>query len=1197
MFRNSLCYLCWKNAVMMQVSAGAVGSLTHAAPELLNSRCNTPQSDVYAFGVLMYEIISGKEPFKGLSVTDLIRVKTTTHTADTLVLEPGDDAVYSAFAEVSISDFPVMTDVPLSCLGHNGCILSRKWVSLYVVLQIFHQCVASEPAERPTCKQLFKQLRTISVNCGLSSHNSTVHYQSIRVCPDSCSSPSKDMLGLSGAKAASLASVSSRYSRSPRSTDAASAAQLWAAQSGLNSEHGPYSQRRNMHWGTSSPGFQQTPLHMRSQMSPRTMSARSGWRSPSATSPHSPHTSHHGSPARSPRPDSHPFSYDYARPPTDEGPAYYSSIPRSNTPASMSGAMSPTHSERAMFMDTRRFEPARSGSVASSMHDTIRSLGPSTQADYGGTFERGNSLSARQRAHSTGVLSGSLHAGVPSPRVAYRQTHVYPTGAPAIASSEAVSPGGRAASASNSSRTLLGVRESVLEQQSVTSAMQGLSLHSRPNSADQYSDLHSAAAHHRRLTSGGLTSGGLSPSSGAAQYSPPGSQQLDVSVPGTALYNNGLFTEQAGGLSANEAGDETAPEDGDSSSDDSPRGNSRGGQRLTNDNSEMAATQAALGGLDSTDSFAGRRDLNLGSVDSFNLEMGNSSNLQRLMRDHNPPGKGAALAEPASGPSGGPSGTSLTLDDRRVVGTTIPEASATECTLDAIPSVSAIRRNSGVPANTRRQGALRWPAGYRGNGRGLPDGEVSGGGGTVDTNSASVAHGTSTITAQSSATVSLNLWGNNNSFQNSLMHDESPQGQVLAGAGDASLLSTDADAYPMQSIMESMRHMQSVAGNSSFMRRIAADQTAAERSTHPASLSDVQPALLISTSPANSGNAAPSGGAATGPDRTQSAQSMSNHSTTQSSGQGENTGNLDAPGWGRPAADASKQSGNDAQAAEPKPSLSASNLQPAPVPQLAGEISLQKLDKPIKIPSGAGLTSETHTTNVLSSSSISCGPVPMAGDRVGLSPASRPQSGGTHTMQFTSRTGSLSQTLSHNSLSSPQYMHTNVLHKPALAAGQPLPAMHRDLSPASLAHAPPTAGDSMSATRLSPDAVSLAASGHSQRPLTANMLQPASRAASVKMGSKPFGANRMDVQAWLQDVPDPADARVQPSPPTSPAAHHSRPRRHSLPVDQASREGSRSAGLGSGNPSLELKDAVAARQFERARQRLTAASAQRGSSR
>jgi eukaryotic-like serine/threonine-protein kinase len=87
----------------VQVSAGAVGSLTHAAPELLNSTRNTPQSDIYAFGVLMYELISGKEPFKGLPVSELIRLKTTTPTAETLVLEPADDPTYAAFVKVRVT--------------------------------------------------------------------------------------------------------------------------------------------------------------------------------------------------------------------------------------------------------------------------------------------------------------------------------------------------------------------------------------------------------------------------------------------------------------------------------------------------------------------------------------------------------------------------------------------------------------------------------------------------------------------------------------------------------------------------------------------------------------------------------------------------------------------------------------------------------------------------------------------------------------------------------------------------------------------------------------------------------------------------------------------------------------------------------------------------------------------------------------
>ena len=176
------------------------------------------------------------------------------------------------------------------------------------------------------------------------------------------------------------------------------------------------------------------------------------------------------------------------------------------------------------------------------------------------------------------------------------------------------------------------------------------------------------------------------------------------------------------------------------------------------------------------------------------------------------------LADAASGPSGGPSGASLTLDDaRRVAGTTIPEASVTEGTLDAMPSVSAIRRANASAASARRQGGLR-RAGFRGSGqRGLVDSD-SGMGGAQDDASC----GENWAHRQSSGTVSLNLWGNNNSLQNSLMYDDcSPQGQVLAGAGDASFNTDPEGSYPLQSIMDSMRHMQSMVGNSSFMPRLS----------------------------------------------------------------------------------------------------------------------------------------------------------------------------------------------------------------------------------------------------------------------------------------------------------------------------------------------------------------------------------------
>jgi serine/threonine protein kinase len=85
----------------LQAAERNVGSLTHAAPELLASNSsNTPQSDVYAFGILMYELITGKEPFKGCSPTDLIVIKTTKPTASTLTMEPAMDPVYNALYDV-----------------------------------------------------------------------------------------------------------------------------------------------------------------------------------------------------------------------------------------------------------------------------------------------------------------------------------------------------------------------------------------------------------------------------------------------------------------------------------------------------------------------------------------------------------------------------------------------------------------------------------------------------------------------------------------------------------------------------------------------------------------------------------------------------------------------------------------------------------------------------------------------------------------------------------------------------------------------------------------------------------------------------------------------------------------------------------------------------------------------------------------
>lgn len=107
----------------VQIMEGAVGSLTHAAPELLDSRGNTTQSDIYAFGVLMYEVISGKEPFKDCSVHDLIQAKTTTPTAKLLPMDPAEDPIHAAFAQVPAHNTPLPSFPCLRCQISPPCAL------------------------------------------------------------------------------------------------------------------------------------------------------------------------------------------------------------------------------------------------------------------------------------------------------------------------------------------------------------------------------------------------------------------------------------------------------------------------------------------------------------------------------------------------------------------------------------------------------------------------------------------------------------------------------------------------------------------------------------------------------------------------------------------------------------------------------------------------------------------------------------------------------------------------------------------------------------------------------------------------------------------------------------------------------------------------------------------------------------------
>gem|GEM_PF-4526970 len=53
--------------------AGIVGTLAYMAPEIIQGATPGPQSDLYALGVLLYELLSGEQPFKGTDVSNLLK--------------------------------------------------------------------------------------------------------------------------------------------------------------------------------------------------------------------------------------------------------------------------------------------------------------------------------------------------------------------------------------------------------------------------------------------------------------------------------------------------------------------------------------------------------------------------------------------------------------------------------------------------------------------------------------------------------------------------------------------------------------------------------------------------------------------------------------------------------------------------------------------------------------------------------------------------------------------------------------------------------------------------------------------------------------------------------------------------------------------------------------------------------------------
>ena len=54
------------------VSSAPVGTLAYMAPEVLRGETATARSDIWSLGVLLYEMVSGRLPFSGTTLTDVV---------------------------------------------------------------------------------------------------------------------------------------------------------------------------------------------------------------------------------------------------------------------------------------------------------------------------------------------------------------------------------------------------------------------------------------------------------------------------------------------------------------------------------------------------------------------------------------------------------------------------------------------------------------------------------------------------------------------------------------------------------------------------------------------------------------------------------------------------------------------------------------------------------------------------------------------------------------------------------------------------------------------------------------------------------------------------------------------------------------------------------------------------------------------
>ena len=679
-------------------------------------------------------------------------------------------------------------------------------------MQVFQQCVQSNPADRPASTELFNRLRNIANAANLFSRDGAAHYKQIKV--DSVGSPIKGPRAelIFGAKRTS--SQSSRWSRSPSSADAmAFGGAGYGGGSGMAMfPPEPYS----------GGGFSRRP---------GSLASGGGHPARPPRSPRSHNAIHNlnsvGSTGRVPssvdsipRGESHNLYGDFARSPTGDGRPQGPFHQRGG--AHHGGAVSPTFSDRSPLGSDHRPRTYPGSNAMAAMSDprlpyACSPFSDHSVADWPGAAPAPRYVTSADSAqgsqqYTTHQLAQQqqymLHGVRTMPPQQFYGRITPTTSAGSIPASGPASGGSLLAYTAGDARPVSAGSAHMLVDhrgQSIHSAMHRLGPRGLSWAGDAQSQ--SGDAMSPSAQGGALSPGAQSPW-GMARGSPGGGSTPQVR-PG--IQYNSVFSNPTAQLND---GDETVPEEGDTTSDESRTDDDARGRGVARKASkgptEAESGHKVLLDADSGDSLPERRQQQSGSVDSFNLDLGNSSNLQRLLQKQRGGGKGGEAGAVAGG--GASEGSQLAVDDaRRVAGTTIPEASTMDGPIDAVPPAAPQpRRRQPRP---RPAVASRSRSGFRSNSGG--GGSASGGVARADTGDSALGGpgGDDVMSAiNSTNTVTLNLWGHN-SFQHSLMHDS-------RDAADASF-ATDAEGnFPVQSIMESMRRMASMAGgNSSVMQR------------------------------------------------------------------------------------------------------------------------------------------------------------------------------------------------------------------------------------------------------------------------------------------------------------------------------------------------------------------------------------------